>query len=156
VDPHPAALASNPPGAPGATAGGGRMPRTGRKAAGVYLEHQTSAAAAHEVVPGHQLHGPQGQERGGRDTQEALVIALPEGVKQTKDAADHALLREVQNRIARGEEVSRIEVIARSAQITQDAIAQTGATVPGQQVSRNFLAEIDQFNAPRFGNQEVR
>jgi hypothetical protein len=154
--PHPAALASNPPGAPGATAGGGRMPDTGRKAAGVYLEHQTSAAAAHEVLPGHELHGPQGQRRGGQDTQEALVVSLPEPVKSIKDAGDRALLAEVQSRIAQGEDVPPIEVIARSAQITQDAIAQAAANVPGQQISRNFLAEVDQFNNPRFGYQEVR
>jgi hypothetical protein len=156
ADPHPAALASNPPGAPGATAGGGRMPDTGRRAAGVYLEHQTSAAVAHELLPGHEYHGPAGQERGGRDTQEALVIAMPQAAKGTKDAADMALLREVRARIAQGEDVPAIEGIARSAKITQDAIAATGAEVPGQQVSRNFLAEVDQFNDPRFGYQEVR
>ena len=64
------------------------MPAEGREAAGVYLEHQTSAAAAHEVLPNHELHGPQGQRRGGRDTKEAVVISLPESVKPHKDAAD--------------------------------------------------------------------
>lgn len=155
-NPHPAALASQPPGAPGATARGGRMPATGRQAAGVYLEHQTSAAAAHEVLPGHQFHGPQGQRRGGRDTKEALVIALPTSVKTAKDPADAALLGDVRARKARGEDVPAVEVIARSTKITQDAISQSGANVPGQQVSRNFLAEMDQFHDPRFGYQEVR
>jgi hypothetical protein len=155
-DPHPAALLSNPAGAPGATAGGGRMPSTGREEAGVYLEHQTSAAVAHEVLPGHELHGPEGQRRGGRDTKEALVIALPESVKSTKDNADTALRTEVRNRVAQGEQVPAIEVISRSAQITQDAVAQSGAEVPGQQISRNFLAEVDQFHDQRFGYQEIR
>jgi hypothetical protein len=155
ANPHEAALASNPPGEPGATAGGGRMPK-GPDAAGVYLEHQTSASAANEVLPGHEYLGPQGQKRGGRDVKDALVIALPKSVKNTKDAADTALRTEIRARIANGEDVAPIEVIARSAQITQDAIAQDGATVPPTQVSRNFLAEVDQFNDPRFGYQEVR
>lgn len=155
-DPHPAALASNPPGAEGATAGGGRMPQEGRNAAGVYLEHQTPAAVAHEVIPGHEYHGPEGQRRGGRDTQEALTISLPVEAKPTKDRLDRDLLTDVRARRARGEDVPPIEAIVRGTENTQSAIAQSGVDVPEHQVTRNFLAEIDQFNDPRFGNTEVR
>ena len=60
AEPHPAALASNPPGAPGATSGAAAC----RKAVAsrrVYYEHQTPAAVAHEVLPGHQYDSPSGR-----------------------------------------------------------------------------------------------
>ncbi len=154
--PHPFALESNPPGASGATRGGGRMPQTGRQDAGVYLEHQTPASVAHEVLPGHEYHGPQGQRRGGRDTLEALTISFPESVKPFKDPLDAALLAEVRARKAQGESVPPIEITVRGAQHSQAAVAQSGAAVPPQQISKAFLAEIDQFHDPRFGYTEVR
>lgn len=154
--PHPFALESNPPGAPGATKGGGRLPDTGREMAGVYLEHQTPAAVAHEVIPGHEYHGPNGQRRGGRDTLEALTISFPESVKPFKDPLDAALLSEVRTRKTRSEAVSPIEVIVRGTENSQLAIAQSGATVPHQQITKLFLAELEQFQSPRFGYTEIR
>ncbi|MCP5253440.1 MAG: hypothetical protein H6947_03175 [Zoogloeaceae bacterium] len=156
AEPHPAALASNPPGAPGATSGGGRMPQSGRQQAGVYYEHQTPAAVAHEVLPGHQYDSPSGRRRGGRDTVEALTISFPEAAKPIKDPLDAALLAEVRARQAAGERVSPVEVTVRGAQHSQQALAQSGANVPPEQVSRTFLAEMDQFHSERFGYREVR
>jgi hypothetical protein len=155
-DPHPFALESNPPGAPGATKGGGRMPQQGREAAGVYGEHQTPAAVAHEVLPGHECHGPAGQRRGGRDTVEALAISFPEAAKGRKDLLDARLLSEVQTRKAAGEQVPPIETIVRGAQHSQSAIRQPGVAVPETQVTKAFLGEVDQFHDPKFGYTEVR
>ena len=149
--PHPFALQSQPPGAPGATRGGGRMPQTGRTAAGVYAEHQTPAAVAHEVLANHELHGPAGQRRGGRDTQEALTASFPEAAKAAKDRADAALLRDVQTRQAAGETVAPIEVMARGAQHSLDATAPPGAHVPPEQITKLFFAEQDQFFSERHG-----
>jgi hypothetical protein len=158
ADPHPAALQSNPPGAPGATAAGGRMPPTGRKDAGVYLEHQTPAAAIHEVLPNHEYNGPapRFRERAGQDTREAPTIALPEAAKPVKDRLDAALLDDVRTRKAAGEDVPPVEVIARGASNAQQATDVPGMNVPQGQISKNFLAEMDWFQRPRYGYEEIR
>jgi hypothetical protein len=156
ANPHQFAIESNPPGAPGTTAGGGRMPQQGRAQAQVYGEHQTPAAVAHEVLQGHEYHGPQGQRRGGRDTLEALAISFPEAAKPVKDRLDAQLLSEVRARKARGEEVPPIEAIVRGAQHSQIATARPGVNVPGQQVTKSFLGEVEQFHDPRFGYTEMR
>jgi len=155
ANPHPAALLSNPPNAPGATRTGGRMPRGVRKKARVFAEHQTPAAVAGEVIPNYEYQKPGGRSRSGQDVREALTISLPEKVKPLKDAMDNALLAEVRQRQDQGRPVPPIEVIVRGAQHVQEAVAQSGASVPPEQVSRMFLAEVDQFNGPRYGNQEI-
>jgi hypothetical protein len=151
-NPHPFALESNP-GSPSG-AGRGRMPG-GREAAGIYGEHQTPAAVAHEVIPNHEYESPTGQRRGGRDTQEAPVIAFPDSAKPVKDPLDAALLAEVRARKAAGEDVPPIETIVRGAQHSQEAIAQPGVNVPQEQITKTFFAETDFFNQQRFGNQEI-
>ncbi len=153
--PHPFALESNPPGAAGASQRGGKMPPGVRQEAGVYAEHQTPASVAHEVLPGHEYHGPQGQRRGGHDTREALTVSLPDSVKPIKDRMDADLLTEVRARQASGEAVPVVEVVVRGAEHSQAAIAQAGADVPGYQVSKTFLGEMDQFHTSRHGYEEV-
>ncbi len=157
ANPHEVALESNPPGAPGATATGGRMPKGGREAAGVYLEHQTPAAVAAEVIPGYVHTVPGGPKRGGSGTKEALTVAFPESVKPFKDAADAQLLAEVKARKANNEDIMPAEVIARGAKNSQDAIAAAGAAVPPEQVAKAFLAEMEVFQTdPKFGYEEFR
>lgn len=154
--PHPLMLESNPPGAPGATQRGGRMPQSGRQDAGVFYEHQAPARTMNEVLPGHEYDSPTGRRRGGRDVQEAPVISLPESVKSAKDALDAALLAEVRARQAAGEQVPPVEVTVRGAEHVQQVTAPPDVDVPGYQVSKNFLVEQDFFHDPRFGYQEGR
>ncbi|MEC5385353.1 hypothetical protein VVD49_06435 [Uliginosibacterium sp. H3] len=152
-NPHPFATESNP-------TTKGKMP-DGRADAGVYGEHQTPAATANQVLPNHEYNGVDSNgnvvRRGGADTKDALVIALPDEVKPTKDRLDRALHKDVKDRVAAGENVAPIEVAVRGTQNTQEALQATGNTsVPQEQVTKNFLAEQQQFQNEKFGYQEVR
>ena len=151
-NPSEFARESNPGTASGARIG--LMPG-GREAAGVYGEHQTPAAVAHEIVPGHQYHSPTGTRRGGRDTQEAPVIAFPNEAKGVKDRLDAALLDDVRARKAAGEEVPIVEAIVRGTEHSKTATAQPNVNVPQEQIAKAFLADTEFFNQSRFGNREV-
>ena len=157
ANPHPVALESNPPGAPGATRGGGRMPQEGREAAGVYGEHQAPAATMGLVLPGYEYAGPNGEPRAGSGTKEALAISFPKSAKRTKDRLDRQLHKDVKTRQANGEDVMWSEVVARGARNSRDAVAASGAAVPQEQISKAFLAEMETFQSdPKFGYTEFR
>jgi hypothetical protein len=72
-----------------------------------------------------------------------------------KDRLDDQLLREIQTRRAQGEVVPPIEAIVRGNENFQTAIAQSGVNFPGHQLTKGFLGELDQFQSPRHGYEEV-
>jgi hypothetical protein len=155
-DPHPFALESNPPGAPGASQAGGKMPSGVRQEAGVFAEHGTSTQIMEATVPGYERNGPQGQPREGYDTRHQPTISAEASTKTFKDNADAAAFSDIQARQAAGEEVPWIEGLVGGNERLRDAAAAGGSQAPGYQHTKDFLAEIDYVQTPRHGFEEVR
>jgi hypothetical protein len=155
-DPHPFALESNPPGAPGASGAGGRMPG-GRQAAGVFAEHGTSAQIMEETVPGYDAAGPGGEPRKGHGTRHQPTISVEQSTKTAKDAADAAALADIRARQAAGEDVPWEEAVVGGNVRLRDAAAAGSSQVPGSQHTKDFMAEMDFVQGdPRHGFVERR